>query len=50
MARSVFRKGADFTSAMAFELASTNLVIELGIILAVLIGWQFTAANSSADP
>src|SRR6266542_3985903 len=38
MARSVFRKGADFTSAMAFQLASTNLVVELGIILAVLLG------------
>src|SRR6266511_3959568 len=37
MARSVFRKGADFTSAMAFQFASTNLVIELGIILAVLL-------------
>src|SRR5438105_2726899 len=35
LARSIFRKGADFTAAMAFELASTNLVVELGIILAV---------------
>src|SRR6266540_2059187 len=34
LARSIFRKGANFTSAMAFEFASTNLVIELGIILA----------------
>jgi uncharacterized protein len=42
IARSIFRKGADFTAAMAFEFASTNLVIELGIILALLIGWQFT--------
>src|SRR3989442_7904024 len=42
LARSIFRKGADFTAAMAFEIASTNLVIELGIILALLIGWQFT--------
>jgi uncharacterized membrane protein YraQ (UPF0718 family) len=42
LARSIFRKGANFTSAMAFEFASTNLVIELGIILALLIGWQFT--------
>src|SRR6516162_7504074 len=40
LARSLFRKGASFTSAMAFEIASTNLVIELGIILALLIGWQ----------
>src|SRR5579859_4390788 len=43
LARSLFRKGADFTAAMAFQFASTNLVVELGIILAVLIGWQFTA-------
>src|SRR5437868_6513060 len=45
LARSIFRKGASFTSAMVFELASTNLVIELGIILIVLMGWQFTAAE-----
>ncbi len=45
LARSIFQKGASFTSAMVFELASTNLVIELGIILIVLIGWQFTAAE-----
>src|SRR5438034_1122288 len=41
LARSIFRKGADFTAAMAFELASTNLVAELSIILIVLMGWQF---------
>ncbi len=45
LARSLFEKGASFVSAMAFELASTNLVIELGIILLVLMGWQFTAAE-----
>jgi uncharacterized membrane protein YraQ (UPF0718 family) len=45
LARSIFQKGASFTSAMAFELASTNLVIELGIILVVLMGWQFAAAE-----
>src|ERR671936_1508579 len=45
LARSIFRKGASFTAAMAFELASTNLVIELGIILIVLMGWQFMAAE-----
>src|SRR5438874_2613534 len=45
LARSIFRKGANFTAAMGFEFASTNLVIELGIILAILIGWQFTAAE-----
>ena len=45
LARSIFQKGASFVSSMAFELASTNLVIELGIILIVLLGWQFTAAE-----
>src|SRR5947209_321652 len=45
LARSIFQKGATFTSSMAFELASTNLVIELGIILIVLMGWQFTTAE-----
>jgi uncharacterized membrane protein YraQ (UPF0718 family) len=45
LARSIFQKGASFTASMAFELASTNLVIELGIILFVLMGWQFTAAE-----
>jgi hypothetical protein len=45
IARSIFRKGADFMAAMAFQFASTNLVLELGIILAVLIGWQFVAAE-----
>src|SRR5713226_7646102 len=45
LARSIFQKGGSFTSAMAFELASTNLVIELGIILIVLMGWQFTVAE-----
>jgi uncharacterized protein len=45
LARSLFRQGASFTSAMVFEIASTNLVIELGIILALLISWQFTVAE-----
>jgi uncharacterized membrane protein YraQ (UPF0718 family) len=45
LARSIFRKGASFTAAMVFELASTNLVIELGIILIVLLGWPFAAAE-----
>src|SRR5438034_6957808 len=39
LARSLFRKGADFTAAMAFQFASTNLVIELGIIMTLLLGW-----------
>ncbi len=45
MARSLFAGGADFLSAMVFMFASTNLVVELGIVLAVLIGWQFVAAE-----
>ena len=50
LARSLFRKGASFASAMAFEIASTNLVIELGIILALLMGWQFTLAEFIGGP
>src|SRR5260221_1313634 len=45
LARALFRKGASFTAVMVFEIASTNLVIELGIILALLISWQFTLAE-----
>ncbi|CQD10455.1 putative integral membrane protein [Mycobacterium lentiflavum] len=50
LARSLFRKGAHFTAAMAFEIGSTNLVVELGIILALLMGWQFTAAEFVGGP
>ncbi len=50
LARSIFRKGASFTAAMAFEFASTNLVVELGIILALLMGWQFTLAEFVGGP
>jgi uncharacterized membrane protein YraQ (UPF0718 family) len=50
LARALFRKGADFTAAMAFEVASTNLVIELGVILALLMGWQFTLAEFTGGP
>jgi uncharacterized membrane protein YraQ (UPF0718 family) len=50
LARSLFRKGADFTAAMAFEIASTNLVVELGVILALLMGWQFTVAEFVGGP
>ena len=50
LARSIFRKGADFTAAMAFELASTNLVAELTIIIIVLMGWQFAAAEFLGGP
>jgi hypothetical protein len=45
IARSMFRNGADFRAAMAFQFASTNLVMELGIVLWVMLGWQFTAAT-----
>ena len=50
LARALFRKGASFTAAMVFEIASTNLVVELGVILAVLIGWQFTLAEFVGGP
>src|ERR1700716_2147009 len=50
LARSLFRKGAHFTAAMAFEIASTNLVVELGIILALLLGWQFTVGEVGGGP
>src|SRR5579864_6626985 len=50
LARSIFRKGANFTAAMVFELASTNLVAELGIIMIVLMGWQFAAAEFIGAP
>jgi uncharacterized protein len=50
LARSLFRKGANFTAAMAFEIGSTNLVLELGIIMALLMGWQFTAAEFVGGP
>ena len=39
--KSLFQKGASFTASIAFLLASTNLVVELGIIIAVFLGWQF---------
>jgi uncharacterized protein len=50
LARSMFRKGANFTAAMAFQFASTNLVVELGILLALLMGWQFTVAEFTGGP
>src|SRR5713226_7075077 len=50
LARSIFRKGANFTAAMAFQFASTNLVIELGIIMIVLMGWQFALAEFIGGP
>ena len=50
MAKSLFQKGADFLSAMVFMFASTNLVIELGVVLAILMGWQFAAAEFVGGP
>jgi uncharacterized protein len=50
LARALFNKGANFTAAMTFEIASTNLVIELGIILVILLGWQFAAAEFVGGP
>lgn len=50
LARSIFRKGGNFVAAMAFQFASTNLVLELGIILIVLIGWQFALAEFIGGP
>jgi len=50
MAKSLFQKGADFTTAMIFMFASTNLVVELGIVLLVLMGWQFALAEFIGGP
>src|SRR5450432_3379173 len=50
MAKSLFVKGADFVTAMAFMFASTNLVVELGVVLLILMGWQFTAAEFIGGP
>ncbi len=50
LARTLFRKGADFRAAMAFEFASTNLVFELGLSLIVLLGWRFAAAEFVGGP
>src|SRR6266571_2727047 len=45
VARALFRKGATFANAIIFEFASTNLVFELGLVLLILLGWQFLAAE-----
>jgi uncharacterized membrane protein YraQ (UPF0718 family)/YHS domain-containing protein len=45
LAKTLFQRGADFTAAQAFMFASTNLVVELGIVLWLLIGWEFAAAE-----
>jgi len=50
LARSIFRKGANFTAAMAFGMASTNLVLELSVIMVALLGWQLTLAEIVGAP
>ena len=45
MARAVFARGSSFTNATIFMVASTNLVIELGIVLWLLLGWEFLLAQ-----
>src|SRR5689334_11663159 len=50
LARSLFRRGADFTAAIAFEIASTNLVFELGIVLGLLLGWEFVVGEFVGGP
>jgi uncharacterized protein len=50
LARSLFRRGADFTAAMAFEFASTNLVFELGIVIGLLLGWEFVVGEFIGGP
>ena len=45
MSKSLFVKGADFVASLVFMFASTNLVIELGIVLIVLMGWQFAVSE-----
>ena len=50
MSKSLFQKGADFTTAMIFMFASTNLVVELGVVLLVLMGWQFALAEFVGGP
>lgn len=44
-AKSILKKGASFVSSIAFLLASTNLVIELGIIISIFLGWQFVVGE-----
>lgn len=50
ISRSLFRQGATFANAMIFEIASTNLVVELGVIMALLLGWQFTLSEFVGGP
>jgi uncharacterized membrane protein YraQ (UPF0718 family)/YHS domain-containing protein len=50
MSKSLFKKGADFVSAMVFMFASTNLVLEIGIVLVILLGWEFALAEFIGGP
>jgi uncharacterized membrane protein YraQ (UPF0718 family) len=50
LARALFRKSADFTAAMAFEFASTNLVFELGLVMGLLLGWEFVVGEFVGGP
>jgi uncharacterized membrane protein YraQ (UPF0718 family) len=50
LARTLFRKGADFIASMAFQFASTNLVVELSVLIFVILGWQFMAAEFIGGP
>ncbi len=50
MAKSLVAKGADFTTAMVFMISSTNLVVELGLVMLVLLGWQFAMAEFVGGP
>src|SRR5947209_10278125 len=45
LAKTLFARGADFTAAQSFMFASTNLVVELGVVLWLLLGWQFALAE-----
>src|ERR1700722_11306987 len=50
LARTLFRKGGDFIAAIAFQFASTNLVVELSVLLAVLLGWQLMGTGVVVGP
>ncbi|MDH2904723.1 MAG: permease [Actinomycetota bacterium] len=50
MTKSLFARGADFTTALIFMISSTNLVVELGIVMLVLLGWQFAVAEFVGGP
>ena len=43
--KSLFKKGAGFVSSIAYLLSSTNLVIELGIVISIFLGWQFVVGE-----